>query len=161
MVNLTKSSAAAAPRSVSFIAWALVLLGCTNLWRAVGLARQSHVLAELGGSLSPTVRLAMALLWATVFVVLSSLLWQQRAAARWLVPLTVLVYGAYQLGLIAFFFVSPAAQTGWQATLVFYLSFSLLIYWALNRHAVAWFWRRTSKTSPEAIPSGQNTLLQE
>lgn len=156
MVNLTKSSAAAAPRSVSLIAWALVLLGCTNLWRAVGLARQSHILAELGGSLSPTVRLSMALLWATVFAVLSSLLWQQRATARWLVPLTVLVYGAYQLGLVAFFFVSPAAQTGWQAVLVFYAGFSLLCYWALNRRGAASFWRTTDKTPPEVMPARHN-----
>lgn len=156
MVNLTKSPP---PRSISLIAWGMVLLGCTNLWRTIGLARQSQMLAELGSSLSPIVRLGMALFWAIVFAILSSLLWQQHSMARRAVPLALLVYGAYQLGLIAFFFVSPAAQTGWQALLVFYLSLSLLSYWALNRRAAAYFWRTTSKTPSETTQSRQNTSL--
>lgn len=144
------------PRSVSLTLWALVLSGCTNLWRAVALARQSPVLAELEATLSPIVRLLIALLWAIVFAILASLLWQRRAAARWIVPLAVLAYGAYQLGLIVFFFVSPAAQTGWQAVLVFYAGFSLLCYWALNRRGAASFWRTTDKTPPEVMPARHN-----
>lgn len=143
MVDLSPSQT---PRSVSFVAWGVILFACTNIWRIVGLAWESPLPIESGMTLSARTRLVGAFAWAVVFAIQAILLWRRQRVARWMVSLVFLLYGAYQLGLVAFFVVSSAAHNGWQALLLFYVSVSLLTYLLLNRRAAARFWRTTDKT---------------
>ena len=143
MVDLTMSHT---PRSITMVVWGMVLFGCGNIWRAISLAQQSLLLVTAEATLSPTVRLIGSVVWTVVFAAQAFLLWRRRPVVRRAIPPVILLYGAYQLGLVVFFVASPAAKNGWLAQLVFYASASLLAYWLLNRRATAHFWRVTNKT---------------
>lgn len=110
-------SAPRRPLSLTITILGIFLLAVWNLWRAWIVAQQSALLMEIGVTLDPRLRLALALAWALIFLLLTVGLWQQREVARILLPATVLLYGGYHLFLLLFT-PAPAARQGWALQLL-------------------------------------------
>jgi DNA-binding XRE family transcriptional regulator len=127
------------PLSITLIAWGTFLLGLANGWRAVGLNRQSSILIELEVVPDPRLRLAIALAWAIVFLVLAGMLWFRRRLTRWAIPGLVAVYSLYQMALTVLFFRSPDAARGWPLTVLLSLMVVVGLTWFLNRAANRWY----------------------
>ena len=118
------------------------------MWRALVLFRSAGLLLALGVSLDPRVRLAMALIWTLLFIGLAlGLLWR-RPLARWLLPLSLLLYAVYNLAVLALFVRSPAARAGWPLDLVLYGLALAWTGWALHRPAVAEYWQAPAGRRP-------------
>ncbi|MDX1664677.1 MAG: hypothetical protein R3272_12865 [Candidatus Promineifilaceae bacterium] len=129
------------PRSVTITLVAVFLLGVWNVWRALVLFRSGDLLLALGVSLDPRARLMMALVWALVFIAVAlGLLWR-RALARWLLPLSLLLYALYNMAVLALFARSPGARAGWPFDLLLYGLALAWTGWALHRPAVTDYWR--------------------
>jgi DNA-binding XRE family transcriptional regulator len=127
------------PLSITLIAWGTFLLGLANGWRAVGLNRQSSILIELEVVPDPRLRLAIALAWAIVFLVLAGMLCFRRRLTRWAIPGLVAVYSLYQMALTVLFFRSPDAARGWPLTVLLSLMVVVGLTWFLNRAANRWY----------------------
>jgi hypothetical protein len=127
------------PRSVTLIAWGVLLLGLLNGWRALGLLRQRSLLEELGVIPNPVVASLIALLWAALFVVLAVVVWQGRPVTRLLVPVILLIYALYQLLLIALFAQSGRSRGDLLGNAGIYAVVLLITTWALNRRSARVF----------------------
>lgn len=121
------------PRSVALIAWGVLLLGVANGWRALGLYRQSGLFLELDLSPDPRLRLAMAIVWATGFVIAAVSLWLRRRVVRLALPLLLLLYAIYQLGLLGLYALADELRGEWPAVATLYAVTILFTIWVLNR----------------------------
>lgn len=122
------------PPAIRFVQWSVFLLGLWNLGRAAVLWRQSDWLGELPVAPDPTIRMVMALIWAIAFLLSWLAFRMRRLNARRLIPLLIVVYGVYEIGMIALFSSEPPAPL----FISLYALFSLLIGWVL--------WRPATKT---------------
>ena len=121
------------PKGVTLIAWGLLLLGLANIWRSVGLWRQSELLLELDIGPDPRLRLAISVAWAVLFSASAVTIWTRKRLAQWLVPGALILYGLYRLSLIVI-----AGQTTNQdiriiGNLIFYTALPLIAGWSLNQ----------------------------
>lgn len=123
------------PRSVTITLWGVFLLGAWNAARAVTLARKSDLLLELDLVPDPRIRMAAALIWAVLFIVLAVMLRQKRKFVRRATPLSLILYTLMELALLFFFVQAPAAKRSWLPNALFYAGAVLFTYWALNRSA--------------------------
>ena len=145
------------PGSVTITVVAVFLLGVWNVWRTLVLFRSADLLLALDMSLDPRARLIMALVWALVFLGLAlGLLWR-RALARWLLPLSLLLYGLYNMAVLALFVRSPAARAGWPFDLLLYGLALAWAAWALHRPAVADYWRAPTHENSSTILQEEDT----
>lgn len=78
----------------------------------------------------------MALVWMLLLWAAALALWQKRPFIRRAIPFILIVYTAYELGLLLIFAQAGPARSGWLANTLFYLAISVFSYWALNRTAV-------------------------
>lgn len=120
------------PLSLTITILGIFSLAAWNLWRVWIVAQQSALLVQLGVTLDPRLRLAMAIVWALVFLLLAAGLWQRRAAARIFLPIVVLLYGSYHL-LLLLFTPAPAARQGWILQLLFWLTAGAWTVWVSRR----------------------------
>ena len=121
------------PKGVTLITWGLLLLGLANIWRSVGLWRQSDMLLELGIGPDPRLRLAISVVWAVLFGASAVTIWTRKRLAQWLVPAALILYGLYKLSLI--FIASQSANQDIRiiGNLIFYIALALFAGWVLNR----------------------------
>jgi hypothetical protein len=122
-------------RSIWLTIWGVLLLGLANVWRAVGLGRQSELLRSLEVSLDPGLRLAAALFWALAFIGVAVALWQRRPIARQAVPGLLFVYALFQSALPLLFAVADGVADRLPLKIAFYGLAILFAGWALNRPA--------------------------
>ena len=101
------------PLSLTITAVGIFLLAMWNLWRAWIVAQQRTMLQQLGATLDPDVRLALAVVWAAVFLLLALGLWRRRLTVRLVLPFAVLFYGALHLLLLFLYTPAPAARQEW------------------------------------------------
>ena len=121
------------PKGVTLITWGLLLLGLANIWRSVGLWRQSDMLLELGIGPDPRLRLAISVAWVVLFGASAATIWTRKRLARLLAPAVLIFYGLYRLALI--FIASQTANQDIRiiGNLIFYTALTLFAVWSLNR----------------------------
>lgn len=132
------------PLSLTITAVGIFLLAMWNVWRALIIARQSALLQPLGVTLDPHLRLALAGLWAVVFLLLALGLWQRRWIVRYLLPGAVFLYGIIHLGMWLFFTLTPVARQGWFAQLILLIVATAWTTWVCLRQAHRGVWLRNS-----------------
>lgn len=105
------------------------LLAFWNLARALAMQHQADWLTGLSFAIDSRWRMAVAFGWALLFAFAAVVLWRRGSRARRFVPLLLLCYGVYELGMmIAFSPTSPAPLP-----VLFYSAFIGLAGWALWR----------------------------
>lgn len=124
------------PRSVTLALWGVFLLGVWNFGRVLALGQQMELLVTLNIQPDPRFRLIMALVWGFVFIGLWWLIRKKRPLSRKLLPLVLILYAVYELGLTLLFAQTTLAQQAIWLNLSFYLFLLLFFTWALNRTAV-------------------------
>ncbi len=123
------------PRSVTFVAWGVFILGAANLWRAFGYAHQRDLYQLLGIKPDSSILLALSLIWAAALIAASLAIWLRWPPIRIVLPVVMGSYGLYQLGVQAVFTKSEVALQGRVAFALLYGAAALTALWALNRHA--------------------------
>ena len=123
------------PRSVTLTLWGVFLLGVWNLARALALGQQRDLLQELAAKPDPTLRLVIALVWGAVFLGLVEALRRKRPFTRRLIPLTIMLYTLYEIGLILFF--TTAARETLALDILTAVGLVAFTGWTLNRTAAA------------------------
>ena len=123
------------PRSVTLTLWGVFLLGVWNLARALALGQQRDLLQEFAAKPDPTLRLVIVLVWGAVFLGLVEALRRKRPFTRRLIPLTIMLYALYEIGLILFF--TTAARQTLVLDILTVVGLVAFTGWALNRMAVA------------------------
>lgn len=123
------------PRSVTLVAVGVLLLGLVNIFRAVGLYRQSDLQLELGVTLDPRLRMILAVFWAIVLISLAVALWLRKPVTRILIPVLLTIYAVYRLSLVGIFAGSEYARSSQILTAFLYGVAILISIWALNRKA--------------------------
>jgi len=121
------------PRSVTFALLGVFLLGLWNFGRALALNQQMALLIELAVRPDPRVRLVIALIWGFLFMGLWWLLRRKRPFTRRLIPLILVFYTLYELGLTAIFGQNHLLPQSIWFNLGFYTLLILWYFWALNR----------------------------
>ena len=129
------------PRSVTLTFWGVFLLGGWNCGRLLSISLNYRLLTTFSTSPTPLFRLVMALVWMLLLWAAVLALWQKRPFIRRAIPFILIVYTAYELGLLLIFAQAGPARSGWLANTLFYLAISVFSYWALNRTAVKPYFR--------------------
>jgi hypothetical protein len=91
------------PRLISLTILGFVLLSALQLWKVVALWQQSALLLELHVRPDPRLRMVVALLWSLIFLGAAIAIWRRNEATRWLAPLLLVGYVAYELAFLALF----------------------------------------------------------
>lgn len=117
------------PSVLRFIQWAVVLLGVWNLGRVVALWRQLRWLEELPLTFEPRFRLMFALIWGILFLASAVALRIGQPRSRQVLPLLIIAYGVYEIGMIAIFSLEKPALL----PVLLYSLFALWIAWAMYR----------------------------
>ena len=132
MIHSPGSGLETRPRSVTLIGWGVLLVGLANIWRTAGLIRQIDLLRALNVTPDPMLHLVFSITWAGLFVLLALAIWHRKAMVRWSVPLALIFYVLYRLGISML----SAANEGFESYWLWLLAFIALILfsiWALNR----------------------------
>ncbi|MBK8988093.1 MAG: hypothetical protein IPM39_18825 [Chloroflexi bacterium] len=103
--------------------------------RALALGQQRDLLQEFAAKPDPTLRLVIALVWGAFFLGLVEALRRKRPFTRRLIPLTIMLYTLYEIGLILFF--TTAARQTLALDILTAVGLVAFTGWALNRTAVA------------------------
>ena len=127
------ATTAVRPKSVTLALWGVFLFAVWNFGRAVALSQQMDLLLELTIQPDPRFRFSMALIWGFVFMGLWWLMRKKRPFTRKFLPLILILYAVYELGLTMLFAQTTLAQQAIWLNLSFYLLLTLFITWALNR----------------------------
>lgn len=131
-----RSPGSGRPQSVSLIVVGVFFLGWVNIYRAVGLFRQSDLQLELGVVPDPRLRMVIAIMWAIVFLVLATALWLKKPLTRMLVPVLLLFYAIYRLALVSLFSKSDYSRSSLVIFTLIYTAIIMFTTWVLNRKAV-------------------------
>jgi hypothetical protein len=121
------------PRSVTLVAVGILLLGLANIYRAIGLARQTDLQLEIGVSVDPRIRLILAAIWAIILISLTVALWLRRPETRAAIPALLTLYAVYRLVIVGVFGESEYARDSQLLTAILYSGAILYTIWALNR----------------------------
>ena len=148
------------PFFVTITSAGVFLLGMWNAWRALLLLQESNLLRQLDVTLNPFVRSTMALIWSCLCVSLAVALWQRRAIVRRLLPLSLLLYAAYHMLLLAFFIKAPSARQGWQASAALHVAAIVWTTWVVRRPAYHSYWRQTENQAKNTYPLSPFTPTQ-
>lgn len=131
------------PRPVTLIFWGVIALGVWNAGRALVLFKQRDVLIELQIRPSPWVQLLFALGWAVLFWGCAWGLRQKRPLLLKAIPLLIILYALYDLG-IRFLFAPSRNQATWTLTGIFFLGYALFAIWALTRKAAKQYFSQSN-----------------
>lgn len=132
------------PRAVTITLWGVFLLGGWNTGRAIAIAQQMSMLLALEIIPDPRIRLIIALVWALIFFGLTIALRRGRPRTRQTIPISLLLYGLIELGLLLIFVQAPGARRSWMLNSITYGGMTAFAYWALNRlAATSYFKERT------------------
>jgi len=123
------------PRSVTYTAYGVFIVGVVNGWRAYALGQQTPLLLTFAPTLDPRLRLVVALIIAVISVWLAAALWRKHSFTRRAIPMFILVCALYRMVLLATWVQSPVARQGWFSEMVLYAAAVLFTTWALNRRA--------------------------
>ena len=132
MIHSPGSGLETRPRSVTLIGWGVLLVGLANIWRSAGLIRQIDLLRELDVTPDPMLRLVLSIAWAVIFTLLAAAIWRRQALVRWLVPLALILYVLYRLGISSLSAVNEGLESFWLWLLAFVILI-LFSIWSLNR----------------------------
>jgi hypothetical protein len=113
--------------------WSVLLLGGWSALRAAALLHQNNLLQEQAISPNLTVQIAMAAVWAVVFVGLAGAIWRKRPFTRYTTPLALLLYGATELTILNLYAHPLTQWQNWPTNSLFYISITLFTAWGLNR----------------------------
>lgn len=120
------------PFSVTLVTLGVFLLGLANGWRALGLARQSGLLLELGATPDPRLCAAGSIAWMILFVGLAIASWRRKRTTRLVAPVLLLAYGIYQFVLPGPCVLAGQSQNGWPAIVFVYAAAFLFAAVVLN-----------------------------
>lgn len=85
------------PKSVTIIAWGVIILGLVNSWRALTLFQQRQLLLNLDAVLDPAVVAVATAIWSTIFIVIATAIFRRKPSIRWLTPIMLFIYALYIL----------------------------------------------------------------
>lgn len=125
--------------------WIVLLFGLWNTARVTVLGRQLTLWLELGIQPDPRVRLVGALIWAILFLGAAAALWQRRPFIRLAIPILLLLYAIYELGLILVFAQTSLAWQGMALNAILYAVTILFSQWALGRKATQAYFAQSGK----------------
>jgi hypothetical protein len=128
-----QSPSSSRPRSVSLVVLGVFSLGLVNIYRAMGLFRQSDLQLELGVVPDPRLRMIIAIIWAIIFLVLTSILWLKKPLSRILTPVLLVLYAVYRVALVVLFAQSEYSRGTLAIFAPIYTAIILFTIWALNR----------------------------
>jgi phosphoglycerol transferase MdoB-like AlkP superfamily enzyme len=127
------------PRPVTITYWGVILFGVWNIGRGVALSKQSSLLIALNVQPDPRVRTVFAFMWAFLFLGSAWTLRQKRPFIRYAIPILLLGYALYELGIWLLFTQIPLNRASWLLTGTRYLIVILFTYWALNRPTAKYY----------------------
>ena len=117
------------------IAVGVLLLGLANIYRVIALYRQMDLQLDLGAVPDPRFRIAAALIWTAVLIILTIGLWLRKSWTQILVPALLLLYAIYRSALIVLFAGSEYARSSQVIGITLYGIVVVFTAWALNRSA--------------------------
>jgi len=121
------------PFFVTLIMWGVLLLGGWNALRVAALLHQNNLLQEQALLPDLRVQIGAAVVWAILFVGLAGGVWRKRPFTRYAVPLTLLLYGAYELSTLLLYAHPLTRWQNWPTNTLFYITITLFTAWGLNR----------------------------
>lgn len=124
------------PFPVTLTLWGVFLFGAWNAGRVVALSRDIQLFLDWGVKPDPRLRLALALVWAALFLGIWLALRGRRPLARAVVPVLLLFYAINELSFLLLFVQSAPARQSGVINALFYIAITLFSGWALNRTAV-------------------------
>jgi hypothetical protein len=121
------------PFSVTLVFWGVILFGIWNVSKAAALARNSQLLLARGVQPDPRLQGFLAVGWAVLFLVVAWGLRRGRPSTQHTIPLLLLVYGLYTLGIRLIFSPLPSSSGDESFSTLFFLTAVVLAYLALKR----------------------------
>ena len=122
------------PLAVTLVILGVILFGLWNVSKAIALAQNMALLSSRGIQPAPGLQLAVAIVWAVLFLGMAGLLVKRRPFTRIGVPALILGFGLYTLGIRLLFSPLPVRQQGdWFITGTFFLGMTVLAAIALER----------------------------
>lgn len=99
------------------------------------------VLLALGIIPDPRIRLVIAVIWALIFFTLTIALRRGRPRTRRVIPVSLLLYALFELGLLLIFVRAPTARRSWMLNSITYGCMTVFAFWALNRPAATSYFK--------------------
>lgn len=121
------------PCTVTIVILGVIFFGVWNLGESIALWHQLALLLSLNVQPDPRLRLILALLWGLLFFSMAWALWYKRPFTRRAVPIILLFYALYDMGMWLFFQQTQLNKLSWFGVGLFYLSFIVFTRWVLNR----------------------------
>ena len=91
---------------------------------------------ELELTPDPRLRLILASIWAILFVAAAVALRRRWPPVRVIIPILLLIYGLYRVGLLVAFAQTEDSRGGWPVLAVSFAIATLLAAWVLNRKSI-------------------------
>jgi preprotein translocase subunit SecG len=121
------------PFAVTLVFWGVILFGIWNVSKAAALVGNSQLLLARGVQPDPRLQAVLAVGWAILFLVVAWGLRRKRPSTQHTIPLLLLVYGLYTLGIRLIFSPLPLGSGDWILSTLFFLTAAVLAYLALKR----------------------------
>lgn len=118
---------------VTITLWVVFLIGVWNVGRGWVLWQQADLLRELGARPNPMVLAGLAIVWAIIWFGWGVALWQKRPFTRTAIPLTLIIYGLYEISLLTWLATTPPPQQGWRFHILLFTIMTLFSLWSLNQ----------------------------
>ncbi len=121
------------PFSVTLTFWGVFFFGVWNVSKAVLLIQSRDLLVTGGIQPDPLWLAVFALVWAGLFGGVAWLLQQRRPFTQYTIPLLLLLYGLYTIGLRLIFSPLPFAANGGLLITLFFAAAVFLSFLGLRR----------------------------
>lgn len=121
------------PFAVTLVLWGVIVFGIWNVSKAVALALNSELLMTHNMQPDPRFHAIVALVWAVLFLVAAWSLRQARPYTQLGIPLLLLLFGLYTIGIRLFFSPLPYWSGSGGITTLFFGSVVVLSFLALKR----------------------------
>lgn len=123
------------PFAVTLVLWGVIVFGLWNVSKAVALALNSELLMTHNMQPDPRFQALMSLVWAVLFLAAAWSLWRARPYTQLGIPLLLLFFGLYTVGIRLFFSPLPFWSGSGGITTLFFGAVVLLSFLALKRAA--------------------------
>lgn len=127
------------PRSVTITFWSVIFLATWNLGRTIAIGQQLDLQRTLEIQPDPRLRLAAAILFGALFLVLAGQLGRKRPFTIKAIPATIAWYTVYETAVWLPFAQPPRNWTLWLLASLILISSSIFTRWSLRRAATTYF----------------------
>lgn len=121
------------PFAVTLTLWGVFFFGVWNVSKVVLLVQNRPLLLARGVNLDPLWQAVGAVVWAGLFLMAAWALWRKRPSTLITIPLLLLVYGAYTVGIRLIFSPLPFLTSGGLLIIIFFAAICVITFLALQR----------------------------